>query len=105
MHSISSSPVEQALLALPLWQHDPQTPAISRKFVFSDFEQAFGFLQSIAVRAQQLDHHPEWRNVYNIVEIRWTSHDIGGLTERDFVMAQFCDALFISSYGGRHAKP
>ena len=85
--------VEQALKALPLWRaHPGDRPAIARKLVFADFNAAFGFMTRVALHADKVDHHPEWSNVYNRVEVLLTTHDAGGVTERDLDMARFIDA-------------
>ena len=85
--------VEQALKALPLWRaHPGDRPAIARKLVFADFNTAFGFMTRVALKADKVDHHPEWFNVYNRVEVVLTTHDAGGVTERDLDMARFIDA-------------
>jgi len=68
--------------------------AIERQFEFADFAEAFGFMASVAVAAERLNHHPDWSNTYNRVEIRLSSHDAGGLTERDFRLAQRIDELY-----------
>jgi 4a-hydroxytetrahydrobiopterin dehydratase len=84
--------VEQALKALPLWRsRTGDRPAIERRLVFTDFNAAFGFMTRVALRADKVDHHPEWFNVYNRVEIVLTTHDAGGVTERDLDMARFID--------------
>ena len=84
--------VEQALKALPLWRaHPGDRPAIARKLVFADFNAAFGFMTRVALRADKVDHHPEWFNVYNRVEVVLTTHDAGGVTQRDLDMARFID--------------
>ena len=85
--------VEQALKALPLWRaHPGDRPAIDRKLVFDDFNTANGFMTRVALKADKVDHHPEWFNVYNRVEVVLTTHDAGGVTERDLDMARFIDA-------------
>ncbi len=85
----------QALLAtLPGWQHDTQRDAISRSFRFADFSQAFGFMAELALVAERCNHHPEWFNVYNKVDIVLTTHDAGGLTQRDIAFARAADAAF-----------
>jgi len=85
--------VEQALKALPQWRaHPGDRPAIARKLVFADFNAAFGFMTRVALHADKVDHHPEWSNVYNRVEVVLTTHDAGGVTERDLDMARFIDA-------------
>ena len=84
--------VEQALKALPLWRaHPGDRPAIARKLVFADFNAAFGFMTRVALHADKVDHHPEWFNVYNRVEVVLTTHDAGGVTARDRDMARFID--------------
>ena len=85
--------VEQVLKALPQWRaHPGDRPAIARKLVFADFNAAFGFMTRVALHADKVDHHPEWSNVYNRVEVVLTTHDAGGVTERDLDMARFIDA-------------
>ena len=83
---------EQVLAALPQWRaHPGDRPAIGRKLVFADFNAAFGFMTRVALRADKIDHHPEWFNVYNRVEVVLTTHDAGGVTQRDLDMARFID--------------
>ncbi len=67
--------------------------AISKTFKFPDFKTAFGFMTSCALKAEQMDHHPEWFNVYNRVEVTLTTHDADGVTALDVELAQFMDAL------------
>ena len=62
-------------------------------FVFADFNQAFGFMSQVALLAETMGHHPEWSNVYNRVEIYLTTHDVGGISEHDFALAQKIDRL------------
>ena len=68
--------------------------AFSKLFKFSDFKQAFSFMTSIAMKAEQINHHPEWENVYNKVTITLTTHDKGGITELDYDMAHFAESCF-----------
>lgn len=84
---------EDALDGLPDWDHDEARDAITRSFTFADFSEAFGFMSRVALLAEKADHHPEWSNVYNRVEILLTTHDAGGLSGRDIEMAQAIDAL------------
>ena len=85
--------VEQALEQLPLWQKtDDARPAIFRSLRFADFNAAFGFMTRIALQAEKSDHHPEWSNVWNRVDIVLTTHDAGGVTQRDLDLARFIDA-------------
>ena len=68
--------------------------AYTKLFKFSDFKQAFSFMTSIAMKAEQINHHPEWENVYNKVTITLTTHDKGGITELDYDMALFAESCF-----------
>lgn len=84
--------VAEALKGLPLWREDAgDRPAIARTLTFADFNAAFGFMTRVALKADKVDHHPEWSNVYNRVEILLTTHDAGGVTARDLDMARFID--------------
>ena len=89
-------PLTGALAELPLWQAVEAKEAISRNFVFKDFSQAFGFMTQIALAAERMDHHPEWFNVYNRVEVVLTTHDAGGVTGLDLELAQLMDRLAAS---------
>ena len=80
--------------ALPLWEYDSVRGAISREFVFADFVQAFAFMTELAMLAEKRQHHPEWSNCYNRVWITLTTHDAGGLTERDTWLAACADRAF-----------
>lgn len=84
---------DESLAALPEWTHDPERDAITRRFVFKDFNQAFGFMARVALIAEKADHHPEWSNVWNRVDVLLTTHDVDGLSIRDIQMAQAIDAL------------
>ncbi len=86
------------LADLPGWTHEPGRGAISRSFRFADFAQAFGFMSQMALVSEKLDHHPEWFNVYNRVDIMLTTHDAKGLTERDIRWARAADAAY-AAYG------
>jgi 4a-hydroxytetrahydrobiopterin dehydratase len=83
---------EAALKALPLWTPAPGRDAIVRRLKFPDFASAFGFMAHTALVAEKMDHHPEWSNVYNRVEILLTTHEADGVTERDLILAQAIDA-------------
>jgi len=81
-----------ALEMLPDWSDTPgDRDEIARTFRFADFNQAFAFMTRVALLAEKRDHHPEWRNVYNRVEVILTTHDAGGVTSLDVEMAQFMD--------------
>ncbi len=79
--------------ALPEWSLSREGKAIERKFEFADFAEAFAFMTRIAIMAEKRDHHPEWFNVYNKVEITLTTHDADGLSLRDVNMAKKIDKL------------
>lgn len=86
--------VTETLKSLPLWSPGPgDRPAIVRRLVFADFNEAFGFMTRVALMADRMDHHPEWSNVYNRVEVLLTTHDAGGLTELDVRLARFIDGV------------
>lgn len=82
-----------ALAGLPGWTELMERDAIFRKFVFKDFNEAFGFMTRAALVAEKLDHHPEWLNVYKTVEVTLSTHDAGGLTEKDVKLAQIMNRL------------
>ena len=84
---------KSALGKLAGWTEVSGRDAISKKFVFKDFNEAFGFMARVALLAEKLDHHPEWSNVYNRVEVVLATHDAGGVTELDLAMARFMDSL------------
>lgn len=75
------------------WTLSDAEDAIEKTFEFSDFVQAFGFMTRAAIWAEKMNHHPEWFNVYKKVEVRLTSHDAGGLTDRDVKLATKMDEL------------
>jgi 4a-hydroxytetrahydrobiopterin dehydratase len=83
----------EALAGLPEWHLRDDKLAIVRRFKLGDFSQAFAFMTRVALIAEKRDHHPEWSNVYNRVEITLTTHDAGGLSRRDVEMAGAIDAL------------
>jgi len=82
-----------ALARVPHWTHEPERDGIRRSFRFADFTRAFGFMTQVALLAEKADHHPEWSNVYNRVDILLTTHDADGLSERDIALAAAIDAL------------
>ena len=82
-----------ALDQLGEWDYDEARDAITRQFMFADFVEAFGFMTRVAILAEKADHHPEWSNVYNRVEVLLTTHDAGGLSTLDVALAKAIDAL------------
>ena len=90
---LSGEARETALSRLKGWSEAGGRDAISKKFVFADFNQAFGFMTRAALIAEKLDHHPEWFNVYKTVEVTLSTHDAGGVTELDIKLAEAMDRL------------
>jgi 4a-hydroxytetrahydrobiopterin dehydratase len=82
-----------ALDALGEWDYDDGRDAITRQFLFADFSAAFAFMARVALLAEKHDHHPEWSNVWNRVDILLTTHDAGGLSQRDVKLAKAIDVL------------
>jgi 4a-hydroxytetrahydrobiopterin dehydratase len=83
---------EAALERLQGWRlAEGEREAIHKSYRFTDFNAAFGFMSRVALLAEKMDHHPEWSNVYNRVEVLLTTHDAGGVTELDLAMARFMD--------------
>lgn len=93
VEQLSQAEREDALEGLPEWDYQDGRDAITRRFTFDDFSQAFAFMTQVALLAEKADHHPEWSNVWNRVDILLTTHDAGGLSGRDIELAQAIDAL------------
>jgi 4a-hydroxytetrahydrobiopterin dehydratase len=91
MAKLSGEARGKVLAELQGWRAVEGRDAIAKSFAFKDFNQAFAFMTRVALIAEKMDHHPEWSNVYNKVEIVLTSHDAGGITERDVRLAKFID--------------
>jgi 4a-hydroxytetrahydrobiopterin dehydratase len=85
---LSQADLDALLAELPGWTLREDGKAITRTFKFADFNQAFGFMTRVALHADKHDHHPEWFNVYNRVEMTLTTHDADGLSQRDADMAR-----------------
>ncbi len=84
---------DKALARLPGWQALAGRDAIARRFTFADFNAAFGFMARVALKADQMDHHPEWTNIYNRVDVVLTTHEANGVTEKDVQLAAFMDGI------------
>lgn len=82
-----------ALLLLDGWERVEGRDAIRKSYLFKNFNEAFGFMTCTALHAEKLNHHPEWTNVYNRVDVVLTTHDAGGVTGQDVAMALFMDQL------------
>lgn len=90
---LDAKAVEAALAGLEGWTLAEDGAAIAKRFVFADFSAAFGFMSRAALVAEKLDHHPEWSNVYNRIEVRLTTHSARGLTALDFEMARAMERI------------
>jgi 4a-hydroxytetrahydrobiopterin dehydratase len=88
---LTESEIQDKLHNLSGWEKTGE--AISREYVFKDFVSAFGFMASAALIAEKLNHHPEWSNVYNRVSVKLSTHDVGGLSELDFELAERLNRL------------
>nr|XP_002731958.1 PREDICTED: pterin-4-alpha-carbinolamine dehydratase-like [Saccoglossus kowalevskii] len=75
------------------WSEVDGRDAIYKEYLFKDFNQAFGFMSRVALKAEKMDHHPEWFNVYNKVQITLSTHDVGGLSDNDVTLAQFIESV------------
>ena len=93
VEQLSEAERADALDGLPDWDYDEARDAILRTFTFADFSEAFAFMTRVALLAEKADHHPEWSNVWNRVEIMLTTHDAGGLSGRDVEMAEAIEEL------------
>ncbi|TDG13933.1 4a-hydroxytetrahydrobiopterin dehydratase [Seongchinamella unica] len=91
MSTIAVDQIKQRLPSMPQWTLVEDK--LYRQCVFPDFVAAFGFMSQVALLAEAMNHHPEWRNVYNTVEIFLTTHDAGGISEQDFALAAKIDSL------------
>jgi 4a-hydroxytetrahydrobiopterin dehydratase len=88
MKKLDSAARTAFLREFPEWREAEGRDAIARMFQFQDFNQAFGFMTRVALLAEKLDHHPEWFNVYNRIEVTLSTHDAGGVTDKDIAMAR-----------------
>lgn len=94
MHTrIDGELLARKLESLPLWEYDSRRAAIYRRIVFADFVAAFAAMTRIAFAAENMDHHPEWFNVYNRLEVWLTTHDVDGVSERDLGLARLIDVF------------
>ena len=93
MAKLEGAARKQALADLKGWREFEGRDAITRKFVFKNFNEAFGFMARVALAAEKMDHHPEWSNVYKTVDVVLSTHDAGGLTEKDIALAKAMDGF------------
>ena len=82
-----------ALIGLDGWSNTEDRDAIQKTFTFKNFNQAFSFMTRVAMEAEKANHHPEWFNVYNRVDVTLSTHDAGGITEKDIKLAQFMEMI------------
>jgi 4a-hydroxytetrahydrobiopterin dehydratase len=92
MERLGEGEIAEGLESLPGWER--RGDRIARSFRFPSFVEAFGWMTSVALVAERMDHHPEWRNVYGTVEVELTTHDAGGISEGDLRLAGEMDRLF-----------
>jgi 4a-hydroxytetrahydrobiopterin dehydratase len=92
---LTDAEIDMALAGLAGWQKSTAKTAIEKSFRFKNFVEAFGFMSKVALLAEKLDHHPEWSNVYRTVDITLTTHDSGGLTGLDVMLAKQIEGLNI----------
>ncbi|MFN3946270.1 MAG: 4a-hydroxytetrahydrobiopterin dehydratase [Allosphingosinicella sp.] len=91
--ALDETEIAAALAHLPEWSRADEGRAIARTFRFADFAEAFAFMTRVAMAAEKADHHPDWSNSWNRVEVTLTTHSAGGLTARDFALAEKIDRI------------
>ncbi len=94
VEKLSAEARAAGLAALSGWREVEGRDAMERSFTFKSFTEAFGFMAQVALHAEKMDHHPEWFNVYNRVEITWSTHDCGGLSQLDLDLAGKIDRTY-----------
>lgn len=99
MAKLTIDDLKQALKRLPDWSLAAEREAIQRRFTFVDFDAAFAFMTRCALLAAKMDHHPEWFNVYNKVDVTLATHDAGGVTQKDIDLATAMDGYAAMSGG------
>jgi 4a-hydroxytetrahydrobiopterin dehydratase len=93
MTLLTGDELDDALAGLEGWTHDPEARAIRRRFLFPDFARAFAFMSGVALEAEKADHHPDWSNSWNKVDVALSTHDAGGVTQKDLDLARRMDRL------------
>jgi 4a-hydroxytetrahydrobiopterin dehydratase len=102
---LSEAVLEAEISRLLGWDLAEDGLSMSRSYTFADFGEAFAFMTRVAIKAEKVDHHPEWSNVWNRVDIRLTTHDAGGLSARDMDLAQAIEAMLISRAENSEVNP
>ena len=92
----STADFKKRFASLPNWIFAKEPDHITRSFSFNNFVEAFGFMSSTALVAEKMEHHPDWSNVYNMVKIKLFTHDVGGLTDKDFNLASRIDDIYLA---------
>jgi len=95
MAKLEGAARKSALTELKDWRELPGRDAIGKKFIFKDFNEAFGFMARVALVAEKMDHHPEWSNVYRTVDVVLSTHDAGGVTDKDIALAKAMDKFAV----------
>ena len=95
IQKLNSNERTKALTELTNWSESPGRDAINRRFIFDDFNEAWGFMSRVAIEAERIDHHPEWVNIWATVEITLSTHDCDGLSIRDLELARFIDKIAV----------
>jgi 4a-hydroxytetrahydrobiopterin dehydratase len=93
MEALPAEEVQVLVAELDGWSVEEDGKRLTKQFAFADFARAFAFMTAVALKAERLNHHPNWSNVYSRVDVTLWSHDAGGLTERDFKLAKFMDEV------------
>lgn len=93
INRLNEAELASALEALPGWTFDAGRAALYRRLKFSDFSEAMAFMVRVGIAAEKADHHPEWSNVYNTVDVWLTTHDADGVSRRDVALAQVIDQI------------
>ncbi len=99
MQAYASEAIQQRLTFFPEWQY--RLGALEREYEFGDFVEAWGFLTQVALLAERHNHHPEVWNMYNKVRLRWSTHEAGGVTERDFTLIEEVDRAYAAAQRAR----
>ncbi len=98
MVKLTDDEIKNALDKLSRWSICENKNAIECSLKFNDFNEAFSFMAAVALKAEQMNHHPEWFNVYNRVDITLTTHSDGGITDKDIILAGFIEGLVLDRY-------
>ncbi len=93
---LTRAEIDARLAGKPDWRYDAEKRALVRAFRFRDFSAAFGFMARAALVAEKMDHHPDWSNSYNQVSVSLSSHSAGGVTDKDFALAEAMDGIAVS---------